>query len=58
MDYVAKFVTKNGIVCWSCENVSSEKSIRDLDGFCPFCNIEIDLSEPTYVEESEESNDE
>lgn len=33
------------IACWSCECVVNIKDIRCNDGFCPYCDQEIELDE-------------
>lgn len=33
------------IVCWSCDADVLIKELSANDGFCPFCDQEIDLSE-------------
>ena len=33
------------IVCWSCDKSVTLRGILKADGFCPFCNCEIELDE-------------
>ena len=37
--------------CWNCDQYLQVGIIRNADGFCPCCDVEIDLaSEPYFFE--------
>tara|TARA_R110000850_G_C9910326_1_gene460552 strand:+ start:993 stop:1217 length:225 start_codon:yes stop_codon:yes gene_type:complete len=40
-------------LCWSCESFMSDEELKESDGLCPKCRVELDMDESPYKEELE-----
>jgi hypothetical protein len=42
------------IECWNCKHDVHRQHLSECDGFCPFCDCEIDLDEEPYKKDTQE----
>ena len=41
------------VECWRCDTELEVFTIRTFDGFCPVCDVEIDLDQEPYTNDEE-----